>query len=66
MMKPKKEIDIKSFNCLRCGRKLSNEESVERGYGTCCYKKVLKESALYTNLFDLFALKNRVRTDEDN
>ncbi len=29
--------------CLRCGRALKNKESVERGYGSGCYKKIKAE-----------------------
>jgi len=32
--------------CKRCGRKLKNPKSIEVGYGTSCYKKVLAESSL--------------------
>lgn len=31
--------------CKRCGRKLTTEKSIERGYGIVCYKKYLKEEA---------------------
>lgn len=61
-----RDVDVKSFTCLRCGRKLLHEESIERGYGNCCYKHVMKERAQYKNLFDLFNLKQRVREHEDN
>lgn len=36
MPKEKVVFDI----CHRCGRKLKTPESVERGYGSICYKKV--------------------------
>jgi hypothetical protein len=29
--------------CLRCGRKLTNKESMELGYGVSCYKRLIDE-----------------------
>jgi len=32
---------IKEYTyCLRCGRKLKNEEAKKIGYGVVCYKKI--------------------------
>lgn len=31
--------------CQRCGRPLTNKESIKRGYGGTCYKKVQVENA---------------------
>lgn len=28
-----------TLNCIRCGRRISNEESINRGLGPTCYKK---------------------------
>lgn len=37
--------------CIRCGRKLKNEESRELGFGPTCYKKWQVES-ISKKLFD--------------
>lgn len=31
-------------HCLRCGRKLKNEEAQIRGYGTICFKKMQRKN----------------------
>ncbi|MFC4661713.1 DUF6011 domain-containing protein [Oceanobacillus aidingensis] len=31
--------------CTRCNRKLIDKKSIERGYGSVCYKRHLKEQA---------------------
>lgn len=32
-------------HCRRCGRKISEPKSVERGYGSSCYQKYCEEVA---------------------
>ena len=51
-MKIKKE---KYKNCLRCGRKLKNDEARERGYGKVCWEKRLSDSQqhLFTDCLHL-------------
>jgi protein-arginine kinase activator protein McsA len=34
--------------CKRCGRKLKDLKSIERGYGSCCYK--LKDKVIETKI----------------
>ena len=29
--------------CKRCKRKLKNQEARERGYGSCCFRKITKK-----------------------
>ena len=36
-------VPEKYDRCLRCGHKLTTEESQRRGYGEECWKKVCKE-----------------------
>lgn len=31
-------------NCLMCGRPLKNKISIQRGYGSSCYKKIKEET----------------------
>ncbi|ORX22734.1 hypothetical protein BVF91_09655 [Thermoanaerobacterium sp. PSU-2] len=50
-------------NCVRCGRKLKDIKSIERGFGKTCYKKYLKETEErmkknQISVFDLRGLKN--------
>lgn len=35
----------KFSTCSRCGRKLKDQKSMERGLGPVCYQKYLKEQA---------------------
>lgn len=35
----------KFSTCSRCGRKLKDKKSMERGLGPVCYQKYLKEQA---------------------
>lgn len=37
-------------NCLRCGRKLTDNVSIERNYGPVCYEKYLKQKKLSEQL----------------
>ncbi|MHC1739700.1 MAG: DUF6011 domain-containing protein [Anaerolineaceae bacterium] len=30
-----------SLTCKKCGRKLTSEESIDRGYGPCCADQVM-------------------------
>jgi len=40
---------VRHQNCLRCGKKLTSEESIMRGYGEKCYRIVnLQKSAVDT------------------
>jgi len=34
------------MRCKRCGRELKNPESVERCFGSVCYKKMIKEKTI--------------------
>lgn len=34
---------IKAEICGRCGRRLKTEQSVDRGYGPVCFRKVKKD-----------------------
>lgn len=40
-------VDVEVFsdtgNCGRCGRELTDEFSIERGYGPVCYQKHLND-----------------------
>lgn len=33
---------MKEYNCLRCGRTLGADRSMERGYGPRCWSKILR------------------------
>ncbi|SES02979.1 DUF6011 domain-containing protein [Salipaludibacillus aurantiacus] len=35
--------------CIRCGRKLKDKKSCERGYGSVCYRKMLQEEKDFDN-----------------
>ena len=48
--------------CKRCGRKLTNPESIEIGFGTVCYKKYMTESLLKP----LFVVKTTINKKEEN
>lgn len=37
--------------CMRCGRKLKNQNARILGYGSVCYKKVQSESDISRQLF---------------
>ena len=37
--------------CKRCGRKLSNIKSLERGYGPVCFKKIQSRQKLTMEMF---------------
>lgn len=37
------------IQCDRCGRKLKDKKSLDRGYGPVCYKKELEEGMEYTS-----------------
>ncbi len=39
------EVDYDEANCLRCGRKITDARSLERGLSPTCYKKYLKEQS---------------------
>lgn len=45
--------------CLRCRRKLINELALQRGYGSVCYKKIMREKEESKNrgLFNLAETK---------
>lgn len=34
---------MRSTHCRKCGRKLKSQDSIERGYGSYCYKKAMEE-----------------------
>lgn len=44
--------------CIRCGRKLKNEESQELGFGPVCYQKWQTES-ISKKLVDINNLKEK-------
>lgn len=50
----------KDGNCIRCGRKLKDPASVERGFGKICYVKYLKEKYPVKKV-----LIERVKVDEN-
>lgn len=31
--------------CKRCGRAIGSKESIKRGYGSTCFRKIMKEKA---------------------
>lgn len=39
------------INCKRCGRRLSNSKSLERGYGPICWKKSQERQKLTMETF---------------
>ena len=46
------ELNKQYDKCLRCGRKLKNEEARIRGFGTVCWEKY-KNEIEYKELFKL-------------
>lgn len=40
------------MQCKRCGRILKNKESIDRGYGTGCFKKIHEETEQIITLED--------------
>lgn len=45
------KIEPKEYQyCLRCGRKLKNEQAKKLGYGVVCYKK-LQSAVVFKQLF---------------
>ena len=40
--------------CLRCNRKLKNQDSITRKYGTYCYKKLFSAIAMINSDTDLY------------
>lgn len=36
-----------TMQCDRCGRKLKDKKSVDRGYGPVCFKKTMDEHMQY-------------------
>jgi len=51
-----------SIKCKRCGRKISNKESIERGYGAKCYRIIqLGKRQENPNESNIEELLNRIR-----
>lgn len=50
--------EIKAEICGRCGRRLKTEQSVERGYGPVCFKRVERDRT------EAEFLKNQMTIDE--
>ena len=40
--------------CLRCNRQIKSEKSIERGYGSGCWKIVNQQNVVHTKLEDYF------------
>lgn len=53
------EIWSDEGGCKRCGRKLTDELSIERGYGPVCHKKVEQDRT------EAEFLKNQMTIDEE-
>ena len=43
---------VKFVRCKRCGRKLTDTESQERGYGPICFLLIKENKTNKSNLFD--------------
>ena len=48
-------------HCLRCGRRLKNEEYRKQGYGKICLEKITKDTR--KKLFQIYG-KNEVNNNE--